>query len=304
MGLALSPQPAAAASVDQVHSALKRGQTAKAVRRAEEALATAPGEDTAELRYLLFKAHVLDLQFGKGNLFVPAVGKEPGGMERYEELLTGLEADVRGEGKDVLPFFVARLEDGDSLDRLLILGLLEDMLLETPDLPWGIAQEPASVSPLAAARGAVLAATGACVAREAAAASDSGDRPAGTDAERDDYFQDLYAINAGLSFLAGTDAAVGGQAAAAALECRGASGWVIEDRERLEHLGPSMVGPLRRILEAVPRTEVALDAALLLGRFGGCAERELLQVLADGEPGPARQAAELALQQIRLRLDC
>ena len=86
-----------------VRDLLQRGNTVKAARQAEEALQGAASADAVELRYLLLKAHVLDLQPQGGKLFKQMVGKAPDGMERYQEHLDSMEADLLAEGESILP---------------------------------------------------------------------------------------------------------------------------------------------------------------------------------------------------------
>jgi len=276
-----------------IRDSLQHGNTVKAARQATEALQEAASTDAAELRYLLFKAHVLDLQPQRGKLFKQVAGKAQDGMAFYQEHLDSMEADLRAQGESLLPLLATLLDDGDGLDRLLVLGLLEEMVATTVD--WNTATVQS------AAGRATQAATGECIGREAtlASAKDPDGEP-----HQDSYFQSIYSVLSGLTFLSRTDPATAAGTAAAALECRGAADWIMEDREQLKRLGPDLAGPLRKTLVAASRDEVKVDALLLLGRFGGCDDLELVREAQNESQGVVAMAANSAQRRIQHRLDC
>ena len=281
-----------------IRDSLQLGNTVKAARQAEEALQAAAGADAAGLRYLLLKAYVLDLQPQGGKLFKQVVGKAPDGMVRYQEHLDSMEADLRAEGESLLPLLATLLDRGDGLDRLLVLGLLEEMVAATV---WKAASAETRVSVQSAAGRAALTAASECIGQETTRA---GPRDPDGDPRQDDYFQSIYSLLSGLAFLSRTDPASAAGAVAAALECRGAAGWIVQDRQQLERLGPDLADPLRRTLENALRDEVKVDALLLLGRFGRCADLEIVLKIQDESQGVVAMAADSARRRMQHRLDC
>lgn len=124
---ALAPS-LASDDVASVRASLDKGHTLKAARRAEKALETADPAAATELRYLRFRAYVMDLEQGNGDLVKKTVGEvNPDAMERYDAILDSLESKVRADGAAALPVVVGALVEGDALDRLLSLGLLQTM---------------------------------------------------------------------------------------------------------------------------------------------------------------------------------
>lgn len=281
-----------------IRDSLQLGNTVKAARQAQQALQTAASADAAGLRYLLLKAHVLDLQPQGGKLFKQTVGKEPDGMARYQERLDSMEAGLRGEGESLLPLLATLLDGGDGLDRLLVLGLLEEMVA-TAD--WNAASAEARGSVESAAGRAALSAASDCIGQETTRA---GPRDPDGDPRQDDYFQSIYSLLSGLAFLSRADPAAAAGAAAAALECRGAAGWIVHDPQQLERLGPDLADPLRRMLENALRDEVKVDALLLLGRFGRCDDLEIVLKIQDEAQGVVARAADSAWRRMQHRLDC
>ena len=281
-----------------IRDSLQLGNTVKAARQAEEALQAAADADAAGLRYLLLKAHVLDLQPQGGKLFKQTVGKAPDGMERYQEHLDSMEADLQAEGESLLPLLAKLLDQGDRLDRLLVLGLLEEMVVGTV---WEAASAETRASVQSAAGRAALTAASECIGQETARA---GPRDPDGDLRQDDYFQSIYSLLSGLTFLSRTAPASAAGAAAAALECRGAAGWIMDDRQQLERMGTDLADPVRRMLENASRDEVKVDALLLLGRFGRCDDLEIVLKIQDESQGAVAMAADSARRRMQHRLDC
>lgn len=281
-----------------IRDSLQLGNTVKAARQAEEALQAASGADAAGLRYLLLKAHVLDLQPQGGKLFKQTVGKAADGMARYQEHLDSMEAELRAEGESLLPLLATLLDQGDRLDRLLVLGLLEEMVAATV---WKAAPAETRASVQSAAGRAALSAASECIGQETARAGPSD--PDG-DLRQDDYFQSVYSLLSGLTFLSRADPASAAGAAAAALECRGAAGWIMQDRQQLERMGTDLADPMRRTLENALRDEVKVDALLLLGRFGRCDDLEIVLKVQEESQGVVAMAADSARRRMQHRLDC
>jgi hypothetical protein len=120
-----------AAAVEEIRAAIAGGRTAKAVKRIERELSgVAPGT-TAELQYLMFKAHVVDLGPGaSAELDKQIAGKDEHGMEIYEAS-KGFGEDsrprrdrLRGDLLEGLVSEVRRQVLGDPTDRLVRLPLL------------------------------------------------------------------------------------------------------------------------------------------------------------------------------------
>jgi len=280
-----------------IRDSLQLGNTVKAARQAQEALQAAADADAAELRYLLLKAHVLDLQPQGGKLFKQTVGKAPDGMVRYQEHLDSMEAELQAEGESSLPLFATLLDQGDRLDRLLVLGQLEEMVAGTG---WKAASAESRASVQSAADRAARTAASECIGQET---SRAGPIPDG-DLRQDDYFQSIYSLLSGLAFLSRADPASAAGAAAAALECRGAAGWIMQDRQQLERMGTDLADPMRRTLENALRDEVKVDALLLLGRFGRCDDLEIVMKFQDDSRGAVALAADSARRRMQHRLDC
>ena len=88
-----------APSPQDIRDSLQAGNTVKAARLAEEAIGAAGADSqSAELRYLLFKAHVLDMQPNGGKLYKQKVGKASGGLAHYQKHLDAMEGDLQAEG--------------------------------------------------------------------------------------------------------------------------------------------------------------------------------------------------------------
>lgn len=276
-----------------VRDSLQQGNTVRAVRQAEEALQGVASTDAPELHYLLFKAHVLDLQSQKGKLYQQRVGKARDGMALYQQHLDSMEADLRAQGESLLPLLAALLEEGDDLDRLLVLGLLEEMVATTTDGDTSAVQS--------AAGRATQDATSACVEQERTMANASvpeyAPRP-------DGYRQNIYSLLSGLAFLSRSDPAAAAGIAVAALDCRGAVSWILQDRDQLERLRSDLAGPLRRALQHTLRDEVKVDALLLLGRFGVCDDLKMLRKQQDEFLGAVATAAGSARRRLQHRLGC
>jgi hypothetical protein len=301
--LALAPATAAPPpTAGEVRAALGRGETAKAARLAEEALASAPAGEIPALRYLRFKAYVLDLTPGREELFrkVTDEARRKDKQASYDDLVGRLEGEVRAEGAGVLPVLVEALASGEPLDRLLSLGILEDLAVAGADLPWST--PAAGRSPVDAARSATLAALDDCANREDAL----GAKPAYAiedQRERDPYVEAVYAAEAGLEFLARADAPSWGIVAAFALECRGAAGAVLDDRARAQALAAALLPPLRERLARSRRPAASLDAVDLLGSLGDCADLGPVRALAAGG-GDLGDAAAVAADRIARRHEC
>ena len=289
--------------VAAVRASLDKGHTLKAARRAEKALETADPAAATELRYLRFRAYVMDLEQGNGDLVKKTVGEvNPDAMERYDAILDSLESKVRADGADALPVVVGALVEGDALDRLLSLGLLQTMRREEATLPWSRPLDPWGISPVEAALAAVQASAADCVEREAVTERE----PDILDAqlEYDRYHRALYALEPGLDFLSRVDPGAGGEALAGALECRGVATWVLEDRDLLARIGSQLAAPMRRTLEETARTEVRVEALQLLGRHGECSDLSVVKRYAQDDEKSVRNAAGAAAQALRSRNGC
>ena len=303
--LALLVRPALAvdaAAVEEIRAAIAKGRTAKAVKQIERELSgTAPGA-AAELQYLMFKAHVVDLgPDASAELYKQIAGKDKHGMEIYEAYLDSLEATVRDQGGPVVPVLVRMLEQGDRMDRLLVLGLLEEMAHADPGLIWGEPAGPGLGSPIAAALLAARTAAADCAVREQTLGIAAGAAAIEDQDQREFYVQEVFAAERGLEFLALVEPAAWGDAAAGALVCRGALGAVLDDRVRLDRNAAHLRSPLRELLESEQRYEVQVTALDLLGRYGGCEELPGIDAL----QGERIHASALAAgDRIRRRDDC
>jgi hypothetical protein len=285
---------AQASGAQEVRATLEAGNTVKAARLAEKALeAASAGGATAELRYLLLKAYVMDLQPEHGKLYKQTVGKADDGMERYQEHIETLEGAVRAEGEPALAQFPGLLDQGDDLDRLLVLGMLEDL---AGDATWEDAAGSTRAAIEQAAGRAVMAAISDCAALEAV--------EPGADPRQDEYVQSLYSLLSGLTFLSHVDPALAAGAAATALECRSAAGRILTDRPQLERLGPDLAAPLHKALAGAVRADVQVDALILLGRFGRCDDLGLIREVESRGQGTVSAAAANARQRMQRRLDC
>ncbi len=290
--------------IGAIDDLLAHHKTLKAARLTERALEDAAPENDLELRYLLLKAHILDMQDSKGDLYRRAVGKGDDGMEAYEAIVEQLESDVRSAGGEALPLFISRLERGDALDRLLILGLFQEMLEGGSDLPWSTIAALTGVSPLQAAERATLVAAADCTLQESIEPPDPILEPESAHRERDAYLQVLYSLTSGLDFLSRVDPESAARVAAQAIPCRGAAGLLLEDRQQLERLGGHLPNPLRLLLAQSGSQGVQIDALMLLGRYGRCSDTDALRKFTGSDFKTVAAAAEAALRRVRMRLDC
>jgi hypothetical protein len=294
------PAEARTEDASDVRILLEDGRTEKAARLAEDLLEQAGPAAAPELRYLRFKAYVLDLSPGHEDLFRKLTKGEDEPMEVYETHLDELEEAVRSEGAAALGVLVDGLAAGDSLDRLLILGILRDMA--PSDLDWLAPAGTAGASPVAAARGATLGALEDCALRE----DETGGKPPYAledQREREPFVETLYAADSGLEFLAVVDADAWAEAAAFALECRTLAGEVLADRARLREYGAKLRGPLRERLEASGRPAARLEAVEWLGRLGTCDDLAPLRSAAGREEALAEAVAK-SVDRIVRRQGC
>jgi len=272
----------------------------------EKALDAAAPADVPELRYLLFRTYVVDLAPENGNLYkklTAGTDEKREEMEVYQAYLDRLEAKVVAEGAAALPVLVGNLQEGDRLDLLLTLGLLEEMVAGDVTLPWHDPVDPHGVSPVVAARSGVSSAAADCVEQEKTLGVGPG-YAVDDQRLREPYLQAVYTAITGLEFLAVADPPGWGAEAAEALQCRGAAADIVADRERIRRFRRHLRGPLREWLERALEAGIKIEILEILARIGECEDLDAMRSQEDPGDPEVKEAATRAEVRIRKRHGC